>query len=59
MGKLILCEKPLAALPYYIENLSLNIYSAEELCYYIENNVYLLEQDFMDDELIEWIGKEE
>lgn len=58
MGKLILCEKPLAALPYYIENLSLNIYSAEELCYYIENNVYLLEQDFMDDELTEWIGKE-
>ncbi len=58
MGKLILCEKPLAALPYYIENLSLNVYSLEELCYYIENNVYLVEQDFMNEELTDWIGKE-
>lgn len=58
MGELILCNQMLAALPYYIEDISVNIYSLEELCYYIENNVYLLEPDFMNEELCNWIDKE-
>jgi tetratricopeptide (TPR) repeat protein len=58
MGELILCSHPLAAMPYYIEDAAQNVYSMEELCYYIEKNVYLLEQDFMDMELIGWVKKE-
>lgn len=58
MGELLLCNEPIASLPYYIEGISWNIYSLEELCYYIENNTYLLEKNFMSEELCTWIEKE-
>lgn len=58
MGEILFCNQPIAALPYYIEGISWNVYSLEELCYYIENNTYLLEKDFMTEELCTWIGKE-
>ena len=58
MGELLICNEPIAAMPYYIEGISWNVYSLEELCYYIENNTYLLEKDFMTEELCTWIGKE-
>ncbi len=58
MGEILICNEPIAALPYYIEGISWNVYSLEELCYYIENNTYLLEKDFMNEELCNWIGKE-
>ncbi len=58
MGELILCKKPIAAVPYYIEDASLNVYSIEELCYYIANNVYLIGAEFMCIELCNWIGRE-
>lgn len=55
MGALLLCNRPIAAMPYYIEALSLNIYSLEELCYVIEHHPFLLDEGFFDDELIHWI----
>lgn len=58
MGELLYCNEPIAAMPYYLEGLSWNVYSLEELCYYIENNTYLVERDFMNEELCTWIGKE-
>lgn len=58
MGELIYCKRPLAAAPFYIEEVSLNVYSLEELSYYIAQNVYLLNQDFMSKELCGWIGRE-
>ncbi len=42
MGELLLCHETIAALPYYIEEIGINIYSMEELSYYISGNVYLL-----------------
>lgn len=58
MGELILCRQPLAATPFYIENASLNIYSLEELCYYIYHNTEILEPEFISEELITWIDDE-
>ncbi|MCR4611111.1 MAG: hypothetical protein K5644_04350 [Lachnospiraceae bacterium] len=58
MGELILCKKPIAAVPYYIEDASVNIYSIEELCYYIAHNVYLINTEFACVELCNWIGRE-
>ncbi len=58
MGELILCSRPIAAAPFYIEELSVNLYSLEELSYYIFHNVYLLNSDFMSVELCQWIGQE-
>lgn len=58
MGELFYCNEPIAALPYYIDGISWNVYSLEELCYYIENNPYLIDRDFMNEELCTWIQKE-
>ena len=58
MGELLYCNESIAAVPYYIEGIAWNIYSLEELCYYIENNTYLLEREFMSEELLLWIGNE-
>lgn len=58
MGELFICNEPIAAMPYYIEGISWNIYSLEELCYYIEHNIYLLEKNFMTEELCTWIKEE-
>ena len=37
MGELLLCNEAIAAMPYYIEGVSINVYSIEELHYYIIN----------------------
>ncbi len=58
MGELILCSQRLATAPYYIDQASLNVYSLEELSYYITHNLYLIEQDFMSEELCSWIEKQ-
>lgn len=58
MGELLLCKEAIAAMPYYLEGVSLNLYSLEELSYYIANNIYLLDRDFMCEELCTWIEKE-
>ncbi len=58
MGELLLCNRPIAALPYYIEELSINVYSLEELCYLIKQNVFLMEEGFFDNELFTWIEQE-
>lgn len=58
MGDLLLCSSPLAAVPYYIEGISINIYSLEELCYYISQNTFLLDKEFISAELIRWIRDE-
>ena len=58
MGELLFCNEPIAAMPYYVEGISWNLYSLEELCFYIENNPYLIDRDFMNEELCTWIGKE-
>ena len=50
MGKLLLCSHSLASVPYYIENMALNIYSLEEMCCYLKQNIDLIEPSFMDGE---------
>ncbi len=58
MSTLIYCKNSIAANPFYIEEASLNVYSLEELSYFILNNVYLLSKSFMSVELCNWIGRE-
>lgn len=58
MGELILCRQSIAANPYFIEDSALNIYSLEELSYYIAHNVYLMNAEFASKELCRWIGAE-
>ena len=54
MGRYLLCGKE-AELPFEIEELDLRIYTMEELCYYIYNNLMLIGDDFVNEQLIGFI----
>jgi tetratricopeptide (TPR) repeat protein len=58
MGRLILCYSKKAEKPYYIRNMNINLYTIEELCYYLYHNIYLLDENVINDELIRWIEEE-
>lgn len=57
MNKIALCtihtEKP-----YYIKEINRNIYSIEELAYYLFNYLYLVEEGFFNEGLLEYIEEE-
>lgn len=58
MGSLILCHKKKARQPYEITRIHIRIYTIEELCYYICNNLYLIDYTIMNTQLCDWIGQE-
>ena len=58
MSGYILCQTKKAERPYFIENISTNIYSVEELCYYLYHNLYLIDKTIINEELCIWIGEE-
>ena len=41
MGELLYCHEPIAALPYYVEGIGMNLYSMEELCTWVEKQMGL------------------
>ena len=45
MGKLIQCSSRLAKKPYYFRITDTNVYSIEEVCYYIRHNIYILQAE--------------
>ncbi len=53
---LILCEKKDCDKPLYIEDLNINIYSLEELCYLIYDNPILVMEDFIDRDLFAFLS---
>ena len=58
MSGYILCQTKRAKNPYYIENISTNIYSLEELCYYLYHNLYLVDETIFNEGLCIWIRDE-
>ena len=58
MGSLILCRTKEASNPFHIKDLGIRIYSLEELCYIIYNNIYIINEDFFSDEFITFIEEE-
>lgn len=58
MGSLILCHDKRAKQPYEISRIHLRIYTIEELCYYVCNNLYLIDHTVMNRQLCEWISSE-
>ncbi|MFV0527931.1 MAG: hypothetical protein ACK5MN_04290 [Lachnospiraceae bacterium] len=58
MSTYILSTSPQAETPYYIKNISQNIYSIEELCFYIFHNLYLMDETIMNEDLCLWIETE-
>lgn len=57
MQGLRLCSRQ-AETPYYIEDMDLNIYSIEELAYYLYNTVYFVDNSFFNEKLAEYIQQE-
>ncbi len=58
MTGLILCSGEIAKTPYYILGLGMNIYSCEELCFYLCENSYILDRDILDVKLCRWLERE-
>ena len=58
MSGLIYCSYKRAAKPYYLEIAGRNIYSIEELCYFLQDNIYLLDENIMTSEFCDWLEKE-
>lgn len=58
MGELILCKDSLAAMPFFLENVSVNIYSLEELIYCMKNYIYLIGADIQKEEFASWVKQE-
>lgn len=55
MSNVILCQGALTKTPYYIKEICINIYSIEELCYYVYHNAHLLDDSFVTVELGTWV----
>ena len=58
MGSLILCHDKHAAHPYEITRIHMKIFTIEELCYYLCNNLYLIDYTIMNEQLCIWIEDE-
>ena len=57
MGNLILCHDRHAAHPYEISRIHCRIFTIEELCYYLCNNLYLIDYTIMNEPLCTVAGR--
>lgn len=58
MGNIYLCVGKYAQSPFYILDAGVHIYSIEELCYYMMDNIHMLDEQLMSQELVTWIAEE-
>lgn len=58
MSSLILCNTVKAISPYNFKLTDTNIYTIEELCYYIYNNIYIITEEIFDEDLVFWLREE-
>lgn len=58
MGRIRTCIGAYATTPYVIRPEGIRIYSYEELCYYLCTNVYILDAEFLNSSLAEWIDRQ-
>lgn len=55
MSELYLCIGTLSTTPYFLSGLGVNIYSMDELCYYLCQNAYILDNDLIDVKLCDYM----
>ncbi len=58
MARVILCETNVAKTSYIFPNTKIEVFSYEELCYYIYNNVALISEEYIGKKLLQWIEQE-
>lgn len=57
MNRYLLCKKRVNR-PYLVQGLGLRIYSPEELCYFVYQNLPLIDNSFLEEHLYEFIGQD-
>jgi len=55
MGSYILCQQKRTEVPFYLKSISTNIFSIEELCFFLYKNIYLLDETIINEKLCQWI----
>lgn len=58
MSRIILSTGNYAEIPYFFEKTYVNLYSAEELCYTLVENVDLLDQDIVSEKMARWLDEQ-
>lgn len=58
MSKVSLCVGRYAERPFFMEKVYINLYSVEELCYCLIQNIYLIGPELMESGLTEWLTEE-
>ena len=55
MSGLILCREKTVTHPYYVKELGIHLYTGEELSYFICHNILLIDEDFVDERLFDFL----
>lgn len=58
MARVILCDTKTATTSYVFPNTKIEVFSYEELCYYIYNNIALISEEYVGKKMFDWIEKE-
>lgn len=58
MGRVWLCEEKSAEHPLFLEEECKNLYSFEELCYYLYENTDIVSESFFNEKLCQWLEQE-
>ena len=58
MSKIIVCTTKKASVPFTFLNTKVEIYTYEELCFYIYNNTVLISKSSLSEKLFDWIRDE-
>lgn len=58
MGLVTICKYKRTKTPFFVEQSGLNLYSLEELAYFLYHNICLADKRFFDERLCKWIGEE-
>lgn len=58
MGRVILCETTPATTSYIFPNTKIEVFSYEELCYYIYNNIALISAEYIGVAMLHWISED-
>ena len=55
---MLLCTGVRAQTPYYIPSLGIRVWSVEELCFCLRENAYILDEEIVSKDMVEWLSEE-
>ena len=58
MGRVYLCLGKTAEVPWYFERARVHIWNIEELCYFMQENAWILEPEVLNEKLAAWVGEQ-